>query len=215
MEVTSDLLLRAYSCGLFPMSECAEDETLFWLDPDLRGIIPLETFHIPRSLKKILRKGPFDIRCNTNFSETIKGCAERTENRRQTWISGKIIELYEDLFKRGFAHSIECWEEDQLVGGLYGVHIGAAFFGESMFSRKTHASKIALVHLVARLKQNGFRLLDTQFVTTHLSRFGAYEIPRKDYQQKLIEAINEDACFERPITEDYWLAFLQSTTQTS
>lgn len=215
MDVTPHMLLRAYSCGLFPMAESRDDEHLFWLDPDMRGIIPLDDFHIPRSLKKVLRKGDFEMRCDTAFRETLNGCAETTDGRPDTWISERIKDLYIALHEMGHAHSIETWSQGELVGGLYGVHIGGAFFGESMFSRRTDASKVALVHLVARLCQNNFRLLDTQFVTSHLGRFGAREIPRRQYQEMLLDAINRPILFPDRLDPDYWAGFLQSTTQTS
>jgi leucyl/phenylalanyl-tRNA--protein transferase len=194
-ELTPDLLLRAYTIGLFPMAETAEDPELFWVDPERRGVIPLDTFHLPRSLRKAVRRGTFDIAIDRAFFGVLDGCAEITDKRRATWINGEIVRLYGDLHRRGFAHSVECWREGRLVGGLYGVALGGAFFGESMFSRETDASKVALVHLVARLNKGGFRLLDAQFINDHLKRFGAVEVTRRKYQQMLETALSAEADF--------------------
>jgi leucyl/phenylalanyl-tRNA--protein transferase len=194
-ELTPDLLLRAYTIGLFPMAETAEDPELFWVDPERRGVIPLDTFHVPRSLRKTLKREPFLIQVDSDFFGVLDGCAEITDKRRATWINSEIVRLYGDLHRRGFAHSVECWREGRLVGGLYGVALGGAFFGESMFSRETDASKVALVHLVARLKRGGFALLDTQFVTRHLERFGAIEISRDIYRKHLTDALKHRASF--------------------
>lgn len=188
-EITPELLLRAYSIGLFPMADSADDPELFWVEPDMRGIIPLDAFHVSRSLARTIRKKPFDIRCDTAFDAVIAACAEPAPGRPSTWINGKIRSLYSTLHRMGHAHSVEAWEGDELVGGLYGVSLGAAFFGESMFSRRTDASKICLVHLVERLKQNGFRLLDTQFTTEHLKSFGAIDVPKAQYEDLLARAI--------------------------
>lgn len=188
-EITPDLLLRAYSIGLFPMADSADDPELFWVEPDLRGVIPLDTFHVSRSLAKTLRKNPFDIRYDTAFDAVIAACAEAAPDRPSTWINTKIRSLYSTLHRMGHTHSVEAWEGDELVGGLYGVSLGAAFFGESMFSRRTDASKICLVHLVERLKANGFRLLDTQFTTHHLKTFGAIDVPKADYEDMLANAL--------------------------
>ncbi|MFC3071948.1 leucyl/phenylalanyl-tRNA--protein transferase [Shinella pollutisoli] len=188
-EITPELLLRAYSIGLFPMADSADDPELFWVEPDMRGIIPLDTFHVPRSLAKTIRRKPFDIRFDTAFDTVIAACAEPAPGRPTTWINGKIRALYSTLHRMGHAHSVEAWAGDELVGGLYGVSLGAAFFGESMFSRRTDASKICLVHLVERLKANGFRLLDTQFTTEHLKTFGAIDVPKADYEDMLARAV--------------------------
>jgi leucyl/phenylalanyl-tRNA--protein transferase len=213
-ELTSDLLLRAYSIGLFPMAETAEDPDLFWVDPDRRGVLPLDKFHVPRSLRRRLRHEAFRVEVDRDFAAVIAGCAEATDQRRTTWINAKIIELYGELHARGFAHSVEARRDDRLVGGLYGVAIGGAFFGESMFSRDTDASKVALVHLVARLRAGGFTLLDTQFVTQHLRRFGALEISRAAYRRQLTAAIAIKAEFQRVLGEA-GEAILQSMIQRS
>jgi leucyl/phenylalanyl-tRNA--protein transferase len=195
LEITPHLLLRAYACGIFPMSEGADDPDLFWVEPELRGILPLDQFHLPRSLRKSLRREPFEIRVDHDFPGVIDACAETTPARSSTWINGKIRRLYKELHAIGHCHSVECYERGELVGGLYGVRLGAAFFGESMFSRRPDASKIALAHLVARLKTGGFALLDTQFTTGHLKRFGAVDIPRHEYSKLLGSAIHMDADF--------------------
>lgn len=188
-ELSAPLLLRAYAAGIFPMAESAESTELHWFDPERRGILPLDGFHVPRSLRKAVRQGRFEVRCDTAFQRVVESCAEMTDDRPKTWINDDIVRLYTELHRAGFAHSVECWRGDRLVGGLYGVSLGAAYFGESMFSRETDASKVALVHLVARLRAAGFTLLDTQFVTDHLARFGAYEIPRAEYRRRLNQAL--------------------------
>jgi leucyl/phenylalanyl-tRNA--protein transferase len=188
-EITPDLLLRAYSIGLFPMADSADDPELFWVEPDMRGVIPLDSFHVSRSLAKAIRQKPFDIRFDTAFDAVVAACAQAAPDRPSTWINAKIKSLYGTLHRMGHAHSVEAWEGDQLVGGLYGVSLGAAFFGESMFSRRTNASKICLVHLVERLRANGFRLLDTQFTTDHLKTFGAIDVPKIDYEDMLANAL--------------------------
>jgi len=187
--ITPEVLLRAYSIGLFPMADAADDPEIFWVEPELRGILPLDGFHVPRSLAKAVRKKPFDIRFDTAFDAVISHCATATEDRPSTWINTTIRRLYSELHKMGHAHSVEAFEGDELIGGLYGVSLGSAFFGESMFSRRTDASKICLVHLVERLRENGFTLLDTQFTTEHLKTFGAIDIPKEDYLVKLKEAV--------------------------
>lgn len=194
-EITPEILLNAYAIGVFPMAESAEDPELFWVEPPMRGILPLDAFHIPASLKKAMRKNPFEVRIDTAFQEVVEACAAPAPDRDSTWINDQIKTLYFELFEMGYCHSVECWSEDRLVGGLYGVSLGGAFFGESMFSRKTNASKIALVHLVDRMKRGGFTLLDTQFTTPHLVRFGVTEIPKRDYKKLLKEAILIDANF--------------------
>jgi leucyl/phenylalanyl-tRNA--protein transferase len=194
--ITPQVLLKAYAAGVFPMAENAEDNTLYWVEPEFRGVLPLDGFHVPRSLRKTVRQKRFAIRTDTAFSEVIAGCAERTPARSSTWINRRIKALYTQLHKMGFCHSVEAWEKDRLCGGLYGVRIGAAFFGESMFSRETDASKVALVHLVARLNRGGFRLLDAQFINDHLKRFGAVEVTRRKYQQMLETALTAEADFQ-------------------
>lgn len=191
-RITPELLLRAYSIGMFPMSESADDPELFWVEPDLRGIIPLDGFHVSKSLAKAMRKHPFDIRFDTAFDQVVEKCAESVENRPSTWINVQIKELYGALHRLGHAHSVEAWEGDELVGGLYGVTLGSAYFGESMFSRRTNASKICLVHLVERLRQRGFTLLDTQFTTEHLVTFGAIDIPKAEYGVLLDKAMESE-----------------------
>jgi leucyl/phenylalanyl-tRNA--protein transferase len=189
-RITPELLLRAYSIGLFPMSDAADDPEIFWVEPELRGILPLDAFHVSKSLAKAVRKKPFDIRFDTAFDAVVEKCAEEAEDRPSTWINDTIRELYGALHKLGHAHSVEAWEGDALVGGLYGVSLGSAFFGESMFSRRTNASKICLVHLVERLKMRGFTLLDTQFTTEHLKTFGAIDVPKQDYLKLLDKAMD-------------------------
>ena len=189
VTITPDILLRAYAVGVFPMSEGADDPGLFWVDPDQRGVLPLDSFHIPRKLRRVVRKGQFEVRVDHDFGGTVRACAEPTPARPESWINPEIERLYSELHARGHGHSVECWQDNKLVGGLYGVSLGGAFFGESMFSRVEDASKVALVHLVARLIAGGFRLLDTQFVTDHLQRFGATEIPRQEYRRLLGQAI--------------------------
>ena len=214
MQLTPDLLLRAYAIGIFPMAESRVDPELHWIDPDMRGILPLDRFHLPRKLRAKVRRGEFDVRCNAAFQEVIRGCAEPAENRPDTWINPVIEQLYNELFDMGFAHSVECWQDGELVGGLYGVSLGAAFFGESMFSRATDASKIALAQLVLRLRKGGFQLLDTQFTTPHLSRFGVVEIPREHYRRMLTKAVSGSAEFYAgEISEAELDAFLLTTSE--
>jgi leucyl/phenylalanyl-tRNA--protein transferase len=194
-RLTADLLLNAYAVGIFPMAEHRDDPELFWVDPDQRGVLPLDAFHTSRSLRRVVRRGVFDVRVDSDFGAVVRACAEPTPNRPESWINTEIERLYGELHQRGHGHSVECWREDKLVGGLYGVSLGGAFFGESMFSREENASKVALVHLIARLNVGGFRLLDTQFVTEHLQRFGATEIPRQEYRRLLGEALKLPAQF--------------------
>ena len=182
-------LLDCYARGVFPMADSRDDPRIFLLDPDERGIIPLDGLHISKSLRKTIRKSPFDIRINFNFLGTVNSCAEETPKRDNTWINEGIVMLYGYLHEMGHAHSIECYEGDELIGGLYGVSLGGAFFGESMFSRRTDASKIALVTLVERLNARGYTLLDTQFMTDHLRTMGGIEISRADYQARLKNAL--------------------------
>ncbi|CVI55488.1 leucyl/phenylalanyl-tRNA--protein transferase [Agrobacterium leguminum] len=196
--ITVDILLRAYSAGLFPMADSADDPELFWVEPEIRGIIPLNGFHVSKSLAKAMRRKPFEIRFNTAFEAVMAGCAAEAPDRPSTWINATIRRLYTELHQIGHAHSVEAWEGEELVGGLYGVSLGAAFFGESMFSRRTNASKICLVHLVERLRQQGFTLLDTQFTTEHLKTFGAIDIPKSEYGTILEAAVDRpDVPFEK------------------
>ncbi|MEL7462576.1 MAG: leucyl/phenylalanyl-tRNA--protein transferase [Pseudomonadota bacterium] len=192
IDLTPQLLLRAYAAGVFPMADSAEAEEILWIDPELRGIIPLETFRAPKSLMKRVKRGDYGITVDRDFEGVIDGCAARDT----TWINSEIRRLYVALHRMGYAHSVEARHRGLLVGGLYGVRLGGAFFGESMFSHATDASKIALVHLVARLKAGGFTLLDTQFVTDHLAQFGAVAISRRDYREKLDAALRTEADFD-------------------
>jgi leucyl/phenylalanyl-tRNA--protein transferase len=187
--ITPEILLRAYSIGLFPMAESADDPEIFWVEPELRGVLPLDAFHVSKSLAKTVRRKPFDIRFDWDFDGVIAACAEHTTGRPSTWINRTIRTLYSALHKVGHAHSVEAWEGGVLVGGLYGVSLGSAFFGESMFSRRTDASKICLVHLVGRLRKKGFTLLDTQFTTEHLKSFGAVDVPKDVYATMLSKAM--------------------------
>ena len=180
-RIPPDLLMKAYASGVFPMAESASDPEVFWVRPETRGVIPLDAFHVPRSLKKVVRQERFDIRIDNDFEGVIDACAEQRDERRSTWINAPIREAYVQLFSRGHCHSVEAWRKGKLVGGLYGVKLGRAFFGESMFSRETDASKVCLVYLVERLRGRGFALLDTQFTTEHLKRFGAVDVPRGRY----------------------------------
>ncbi len=213
-DLPPELLLRAYSIGVFPMAEAREDNEVFWVEPDHRGIIPLDRFHLSRSLRKTLKRGTFRVTADQAFDQVIAACAQAAPDRENTWINLQIEQAYEALHRQGNAHSIETWQGEELVGGLYGVRLGGAFFGESMFSRATDASKVALVHLVARLICGGFKLLDTQFLTDHLKQFGAVEIPREDYRRMLKNALVVDADFYSLPAEDE-AAFVQSMTQTS
>ena len=185
VEITPDLMLRAYRHGLFPMAETRRGDRLYWLDPERRGVLPLERFHLPRRLLRTILSGEFEVAADRDFAATIAGCAASAPGREDTWINPQIEALFVELHRMGVAHSVECRRDGRLVGGLYGVALGGAFFGESMFSIVRDASKVALVHLVARLRVSGFRLLDTQFVTAHLAQFGAVEIPRDEYKIRL------------------------------
>lgn len=191
-EITPDILLRAYAMGIFPMSDGRDDPEIHWVDPRRRGILPLDSFHISRSLAKRIRSGGYRVTVDTAFEAVVEACADRGE----TWISQRIQRLYLALHRLGAAHSLEVWEGEDLVGGVYGVTLGAAFFGESMFSRRTDASKVALAHAVHRLRAGGFRLFDTQFLTPHLASLGGKEIPRAEYHRLLAEALEANAEFE-------------------
>ena len=190
-------LLECYARGVFPMADARDDDRIFLIDPEKRGVIPLEAFHVPRRLARTVRADPFEIRIDSAFRQVVLECAAPKPGRTETWINGVIEDLYGQLFDIGHAHRVECWREGELVGGLYGVSLGSAFFGESMFSRRTDASKVALVHLVARLKADGFVLLDAQFITDHLATLGAVEIPRAEYHRRLARALEVDARFQR------------------
>jgi len=225
LVLTPEILLRAYAAGIFPMSETRDDDELFWVDPEYRGIIPLDDLHVPRKLKKLIRTRPFEVHLNRDFESVMHACAESGEGRRETWINKEIIRLYTGLHRMGHAHSVECWLDGELVGGLYGVSLKGAFFGESMFSRVRDASKVALVYLVALLNDGGYTLLDAQFVTDHLRQFGAFEIPRKRYHDFLDKALGHDAKFparrsqladgSSGFLDSLVMGFLQSKTQTS
>ena len=215
LRLTPELLLRAYALGVFPMAESRHDSELYWIDPKQRGILPLDRFHVPHSVRKAVRQRRFEVRVDTAFREVMEGCAEPAPGRPDSWINNEILELYSALHEAGHAHSVEAWRSGRLVGGLYGVAIGATFFGESMFTRDTDASKVALVHLVARLRCGGFELLDTQFVTKHLARFGVTEVPRQRYQALLQRAIAKRADFYCEVPGSAVEELIQSSTQMS
>ena len=213
IEITPEVLLKAYACGIFPMAESADDPALYWIEPDMRGIIPLEGFHVPARLARSVRATPWIVYVDRDFDAVIEGCAEPKQERARTWINWRIRRIYRSLFERGHCHTVEVYDGDDLVGGLYGVSLGRAFFGESMFHRARDASKIALVHLIARLRVGGYRLLDTQYVTEHLRTFGAVEVPRRQYHKLLEAALGSDGDFgalptSRPVTGKEALAQL-------
>ena len=193
IEVTPELMLRAYRVGLFPMAETRRGQRLYWLDPEQRGILPLDAFHLPKRLRRTVLAGPYQVTSNRAFAEVIAGCAAAAPGREDTWINTDIERLFQELHRQGFAHSVECWRDGALVGGLYGVSLGGVFFGESMFSTERDASKVALVHLVARMRLGNYVLLDTQFVTSHLAQFGAMEVPRDTYKAMLAAAVQVPA----------------------
>lgn len=195
VELTPDLILRAYQAGIFPMAEDAASDDLFWVSPEHRGIIPLDGFEISRSLRKALRRNPYEVRVDSDFFSIIDACAAPDAGRETTWINGTIRRIYGQLFDRGYCHTVEVWDGAELAGGLYGLAIGGAFFGESMFHRRTDASKIAMAHLVERLNTGGFALLDTQFLTPHLSSLGGIEIPREEYEVLLAKALQQPGDF--------------------
>jgi leucyl/phenylalanyl-tRNA---protein transferase len=217
--LTPDLVLQAYSIGVFPMADGRDDDHIFWVDPDKRGILPLDNVHISKRLQKTVRSDRFKVTIDTDFRGVMEACAEDVPHRSSTWINDEIIELFVALHERGYAHSVECRLADddnqELVGGLYGVSMGAAFFGESMFTRVRDASKVALVHLVGRMIAGGYQLLDTQFVTDHLAGFGAIEIPRDVYQMRLQAALEKAANFYSAPADVDGSSILQSITQTS
>jgi leucyl/phenylalanyl-tRNA--protein transferase len=213
VEITPDVLLKAYACGIFPMAESADDPALYWIEPERRGVIPLEGFHVPTRLARSVRRNPFTVVADRDFDSVIAGCGEAGPGRARTWINTRIRNLYRGLYDIGHCHTVEVYDGDELVGGLYGVSLGRAFFGESMFHRARDASKVALVHLVARLRAGHYRLLDTQFVTEHLRTFGAIEVSRSVYHKLLDAALVGEADFaalalDRPITGDAILAKL-------
>ena len=194
-EITPQVLLKAYSCGIFPMAESADDPALYWIEPQQRGVLPLDGFHIPRRLLRTVRTTPFQVKVDSAYDGVIDGCAAPRAGRMSTWINTRIRALYRELFDLGACHTVEVWHGDKLVGGLYGVALKSAFFGESMFSTERDASKIALVHLAARLIRGGFTLLDTQFVTEHLRQFGTVELDRSTFQAQLERALEKNADF--------------------
>jgi leucyl/phenylalanyl-tRNA--protein transferase len=213
IEITPEVLLKAYACGIFPMAESADDPALYWIEPEQRGVFPLSGFHVPARLARSVRTTPFTVRVDRDFDAVIEGCAEVQDGRDKTWINGRIRKIYRSLFDLGHCHTVEVYDGLSLVGGLYGVSLGRAFFGESMFHRARDASKIALVHLIARLIAGGYRLCDTQYVTDHLRTFGAVEVPKKRYHRMLDEALAGDADFaalpvDRAVSGDEALAVL-------
>jgi leucyl/phenylalanyl-tRNA--protein transferase len=217
IEITPEVLLKAYACGIFPMAESADDPALYWIEPEMRGIIPLDRFHVPARLARTVRSDRYTVTVNRDFDGVLDGCAEPQPGRQRTWINARIRMLYRKLHERRHCHSVEVYDGEALVGGLYGVSLGRAFFGESMFHRARDASKVGLVHLIARLKAGGFRLLDTQFVTDHLKTFGAVEVPRRQYHKLLEAALGSDADFgalatSRPVTGEEALAQLARVT---
>jgi len=201
-KLTPDLLLRAYASGVFPMSESQNDPNVYWVEPQIRGVLPLNQFHTSKSLKKVVRKKTFEIFCDRAFERVLDECAAPSKGRDVTWINKSIRDNVIKLHEMGFAHSVECWSDNKLVGGLYGISLGAAFFGESMFSTVTNASKVALVYLVARMRLGGFKLLDTQFTTDHLSQFGVIEITSVHYLELLDEALKFQGIFVGPYDHD-------------
>jgi leucyl/phenylalanyl-tRNA--protein transferase len=216
LEITPQIILRAYSLGIFPMAESASDPTLYWIEPDIRGVLPLNGITVPKRLARTIRQGKFEVRVDSDFDGVITGCAAPRAGRRTTWINDRIRELYGELFRMGHCHAVETWLDGRLVGGLYGVHLGGAFFGESMFSTETDASKVALVYLAARLIYGGFTLLDTQFVTDHLKQFGAVEIRRAEFQKLLDAALQTYCTGFHELPSDFPPAgILQLVSQTS
>jgi len=215
MNINEETILKSYSLGIFPMSESFDDPNLYWINPKKRGVIPINDFKISKNLRKEIKKKKFLITINKDFNGVIKNCAKKTENRPSTWINKEIIKLYSNLHKIGHAHSIEAWHQDKLVGGLYGVSLGSAFFGESMFSIMSNSSKICLVYLLANLKIKKFTLLDTQFVNPHLKKLGAIEISRKKYLKMLGSSLKKSANFNKKISQSSIYDIIQSMTQTS
>ncbi len=195
IEITPQVLLKAYACGIFPMAEAADDPALYWIEPQARGVLPLDAVHVAKRLARTVRQDKFEVRIDTDFFGVIGGCGAARAGRETTWINDKIRKLYFDLYDLGHCHTVECWQHGKLVGGLYGVALGSAFFGESMFSYETDASKVALVHLVGRLIAGGFTLLDCQFVTEHLRQFGTIEIDRNEFHRRLERALAAPADF--------------------
>lgn len=215
-EITPQVLLKAYACGIFPMAESADDKSLFWVEPEYRGIFPLDRIHISRSLAKAVRKDDYTVRIDHDFEQVIEACAANpSKGRNTTWINARIRKLYGELFEMGHCHTVEVWRNGEMIGGLYGVRLKGAFFGESMFHRATNASKIALVHLAARLRAGGFKLLDAQFITEHLASLGAIEVSREHYQDMLEEALTSEADFHQLDEGTSGAVALQLTSHTS
>lgn len=214
-ELTPDMLLRAYAYGVFPMAGSRDGQELHWLDPEWRGIIPLQQVHVPRRLARTIRAERFEVRIDTAFDAVIRACAEPRPGHEDTWINAQIRELYNTLFARGLCHSVECWRGGKLAGGIYGLQMGAMFFGESMFSHQRDASKVALVHLAARLRAGGFQILDTQFLTPHLAQFGGLEISRARYRQLLARTIHQICDFYSLPGDISGAGVLQSITEMS
>ena len=216
VDITPEVLLKAYACGIFPMAESAEDPALYWIEPERRGIIPLDRFHVSSRLARTVRSSPFTVVVDRDFDGVLDGCSEPMPGRTRTWINARIRNLYRKLYERGDCHTVEVYDGDKLIGGLYGVSLGRAFFGESMFHRTRDASKVALVHLVARLRAGHYRLLDTQFVTEHLRTFGAVEVSRPAYHKLLDAALVGEGNFgalglDRPVSGSVALARLAAT----
>lgn len=215
VDITPQVLLKAYACGIFPMAESADDSALYWIEPERRGVLPLDRFHVPRRLARTIRQGRFEVRIDHDFEGVIDACAKSQPGRQSTWINNRIRGLYLELFRMGCCHTVEVWIDGRLAGGLYGVRLAGAFFGESMFTRVRDASKIALVYLVARLKHGGFKLLDTQFLTDHLSSFGAVEVSREKFQGLLEEALAASGDFGSLSADCPPSTVLQLVSQTS
>ena len=215
MNLNEETILKGYSLGIFPMSESFDDPKIYWINPKKRGVIPIKDFKISKSLKKEIKKNKFKITINKNFHEVITNCAKKTKNRPKTWINKKIINSYSNLHEIGHAHSIEAWFQNKLVGGLYGVSLGSAFFGESMFSAMSNASKICLVYLIANLKLKKFTLLDTQFINPYLKKLGAMEISREKYLKILGDSLKKNINFDKKIPHSSIYDVIQSMTQTS
>jgi leucyl/phenylalanyl-tRNA--protein transferase len=215
VDITPQVLLKAYACGIFPMAESAEDSALYWIEPEHRGVLPLDSIHVPRRLARTLRQEKFVVRIDNDFQAVIDGCAEPSPGRQSTWINKRIRTLYGELFDLGHCHTVEVWSGDEIVGGLYGVSLAGAFFGESMFSRTRDASKVALMHLAARLKFGGYSLLDTQFQTDHLLRFGVIEVSREKFQGLLDEALLGGGEFSKLSADCSGASVLQLVSQTS
>ena len=213
LEITPEVLLKAYACGIFPMAESADDPQLYWIEPQARGVLPLDAIMVPKRLARTIRQDVYEIRVDSSFEGVIEGCADSKPGRRSTWINDRIRALYGELFRRGQCHTVEAWSSGKLVGGLYGVALGGVFFGESMFSTARDASKVALVHLCARLIQGGFALLDTQFVTDHLRQFGTIELDKGEFHRQLESALKVEAYFKRLPAETSGCAALDIITR--